>query len=108
VIYGEVVEVTYHPDYVTSDVVHSFGHQDVRFNVLRAFKGAKTGLFGAAFRIDSEATRFTKGWRYLVFASNRDGLWIIGCSRTSAVIVRMEPEEIEQLKELDTRSPLTK
>jgi len=111
VFYGEVVEATYHSDYVGPDgVVSSTGHQDVRFNVLRAFKSAKSGVFGGTFRMDSEAVRFTKGNRYLVFASQRDGQWFTACGRTSEILFPLKPEEIEELKELDAcrKQPLTR
>jgi hypothetical protein len=102
VFYGEVLEAIYHSDYVgPNGVVSSTGHQDVRFNVLRAFKGAESGVFGGTFRMDSEAVRFTKGNRYLVFASQRDGQWFTSCSRTSEILPRIKLEEIEQLKELE-------
>jgi len=103
VFYGEVVEATYHFDYFGPDgVVSSTGHQEVRFNVLRAFKGTKTGVFGGTFRMDSETPlHFIKGKRYLVFASQRDGQWITACGRTSEILLQLKPEEIKELKELD-------
>lgn len=100
VFYGEVLEATYHSDYVGLNAASSPGHQDVRFNVLQAFKGAKSGLFGGTFRMDSEAVPFIKGKRYLVFAAQRDGQWFTACGRTSEIRLQSKPEEIEELKEL--------
>ena len=100
VFYGEVLEATYHPDYFGPNRVSSDGHQDLRFTVLRAFKGVVNGVFGGAFRTDSNSIRFAEGLAYVVFASQKDGLWLTSCSRTSEIIARIRIDEVQQIREL--------
>src|SRR5262245_21580178 len=102
VFYGEVLESTTHPDRVRPGGGGSnAGHQDLRFTVLRAYKGVVNGLFGGGFRMDSESIRFAPKLRYLVFTSLRDGLWRTSCSRTTEIITRLRLDEVRYIQEVE-------
>lgn len=108
VFYGEVLESTFHPNYVGANEASTDGRQEVRFNVLRGFRGAQVGLFTGTFGITSEAVSFRKGHRYLVYASQRQGRWVTSCSRTREILNPTESVVPAELTELGSCTRLVR
>ena len=100
VFYGEVLESTFHSNYVGPNAASTHGRQEVRFNVLEGFKGAQKGLFAGTFSITSEAVSFRQGRRYMVYASQHEGRWVTTCSRTREMSKPTESAVLAELEEL--------
>jgi len=100
VFYGEVLESTFHPNNVGPNEASIDGRQDVRFNVLRAFKGAQKGTFSGIFNFTEDSIRFRRGSRILVYATQRDGRWQTACSRSKEMLTR-ESALMDELTQLD-------
>jgi len=100
VFYGEVLESTFHPNYVAPNEASTDGRQEVRFNVHEGFKGAQKGLFTGTFSITSEAVSFRQSRRYVVYASQHEGRWVTTCSRTREMSKPTEAAVLGELAEL--------
>jgi hypothetical protein len=99
VFYGEVLEETSYPNNVGPDVRVSSGRQDVRFNVLRAFKGAQKGTFSGTFNFTLDSVRFRRRGRFVVYAFQRAGRWETVCSRSKEMLT--ESVVLDELTQLD-------
>ena len=96
VFFGEVLETTTYPERTEAGVLPQ-GIQEVRFNVIRPFKGVGPGeswgfyYFGLDRSV--EANGFRSGARYLVFAHRRaTGAFMTGCTLTREM-ARTDEEE---------------
>ncbi len=102
VFYGEVLQSTFYPNSFGPNEASTDGRQEVTFNVLEAFKGAKKGLFTSTLSITSEAVSFRQGRRYLVYAAQHEGRWVTECSRTREMSKPTEWSFVGELAELRT------
>ena len=82
VFFGEVLSVRTYAERTEGGQLPQ-GIQEVRFNVIRAFKGVKTGEAWGLYYFDSESAPFKTTARYLVFAERRlTGAFVTGCTPT--------------------------
>jgi hypothetical protein len=96
VFYAEVQEVTPQPDIPGTFPRHLL----VRFNVLRAFKGAKEGPLLETFDYGVDAVSFEGRRRYLVYATREPGGFLtVTCSRTTWLVANPEAllAEVDEL-----------
>jgi hypothetical protein len=101
VFYGEVLKVTSRHYFVGANVALL----SIRFNVLRAFKGAKEGPLLETFYYGADAVRFEAKKRYLVYAIRRPGTFlIVGCARSEWLAANPD----RQLSEVDELAVCTK
>ena len=103
VFYGEVQEVTSQPYIVGASMeLHS-----VRFNVLRAFKGAKEGPLLETFYWGADGVRFEPKRRYLVYAIRRQptAFLVVGCTRTEWLAAGRDAMHLTEMSELAMCTP---
>jgi hypothetical protein len=92
VFYGEVLDVVWHESPLM---------QDVRFNIVRGFKGVRIKNWFGTFASGSETYNFQAGQRVVVYATFRDGMWTTACNRTRAFASEDKPlldSELAKLK----------
>ena len=93
VFYGEALEETAYTQQTERGPLPQ-GIQAVRFNVLRAFKGAQPGEWWGLFYFGIEARPFKAGAQYFVVAHRRaTGAFVTGCTLTHPIATRAEQEE---------------
>jgi hypothetical protein len=98
VFYGEVQEVTSRPFIVGS----SIALLSVRFDVLRAFKGAKEGSLLENFYYGADGVRFEPNRKYLVYAIRRqpEAFLVVGCTRTEWLAANRDEMHLTEMSQL--------
>jgi len=85
VFFGEVLETTTYIQQSETGPLPQ-GLQEVRFNVIRAFKGVEPSESWGLYYFGVEATPFKSGARYMVFAHRRaTGAFVTGCTLTREI-----------------------
>jgi hypothetical protein len=100
VFYGEVLDSAFTPNYLAPNEQSKDGRQEVRFNVLQAFKGVEKGAFTGTFNFTYETVFFKPGARFLVYASSRNGRLETACSRTTELSKSTESVVLGKLANL--------